>query len=150
MKQATPMAMKLFSSPSTTRKAAAFMLALFAFALASGVANACLLQEPSHTALIEAVEVAHAAGAQGAHGHAVAASHNEEDISKAPCLKACDEGSQALQYHSPADPLDPGAAPLVAVGWALVPMATTQRRAAAFHPPVDGPPERVRYSRWAL
>jgi hypothetical protein len=139
--------MKLFSRPTSLRHAASLMLALWVFALASGFANACLLENPASVAHRAAVEIAYAPGTPG---HAEAAAHHALDSSRATCLKACDEGSQALQAAAGGSLLDPGSAPLAAMAWPRLPDASVQYRAADPHPPLADPPERIRYSRWAL
>ena len=126
------------------------MLALWVFTLASGLANACLLEDPAHASRQPTVDVSHAHGAFAASGHVEAIDHHSDDNSKAPCLKACDEGAQALQSNAGVDLADPGPPPLVAVVWSPALVALTLLRVADPQPPLADPPERIRYSRWAL
>ena len=94
--------MNLFSSTRTKRRTAFAVLLVWLFAVASGVANACLLEvsEASSTH-------AHAAVAASAHtgdpaavsaGHAEAGDVHDDDsrTSAPPFLKVCDDGSTAL------------------------------------------------------
>ena len=87
--------MNFFASTRTQRRIAFAVLLVWLFAVASGVANACLL------------EVSDGPQARGVHAH-------RDDAP--PCLKVCDEGSTALlKLQAPVDLSDPGMAPLVAV-----------------------------------
>ena len=136
--------MKFFSRSSASRNAASFMLAVWLFVLASGVTNACLLEAPEHGGHQFSSESAHSTGA-------AATAHETEQSSKAPCLKACDEGSQALQSSNGMDSMDPGAPPLAAVLWTgPAPLLTLPRRGFDSLPSLSDPPERIIYSRWAL
>ncbi|MCY1172133.1 hypothetical protein D9M73_122620 [compost metagenome] len=137
--------MKLFYRHTTSRTAASLMLAVWLFVLASGFANACLLEVPNHGG--------HQSSSEGTHiaDHAAAPAHDSEQSSKAPCLKACDEGSQALQSINGVDSVDPGFPPLARVIW------TGSASLIARHwgrldvqPSLSDPPERIIYSRWAL
>lgn len=123
--------MKLPSLPHSRSRqhTASVMLLLWLFALASGVANACMLEQPA------------------SHAPSAAAAHAEP--SKVPCLKACDDGSQALLKQSqPAAPCDPGAAPLVAILWvAASPEARLVRGLADPPSPPPPAPVRILYSR---
>lgn len=71
---------------------------------------------------------------------------------KAPCLKACDDGSNSLPKQDFAfAQVDPGPAPLVAVLWAAArPVVSTSRRMDDLQPASPELPIRVRYSRLAL
>jgi len=146
--------MNLFSHIRTRRKIAFAMLLVWLFAIASGVANACLLELPDapfHGAQAGHDEPNHGAGPVG-HG-AVSADHDRDSkSSKAPCLKVCDDGSRVVLKHSFGfDHDDPGPAPLVAVLWVVAVPATSNLfgRGDLWVPP-DGLPFRVRYSRLTL
>ena len=145
--------MKLLPNAYARRKIAFVMLAVWLFAMASGVANACLLKTTeigSHWAAPGSMETAHTSAALP--GHASVAPYGaDSDTSKAPCLKACDDRSQAMQKHHPGGDLnDPGLAPLRVIDWiASTPSASTPRRIAGHQPSLAEPPLRVRYSRWA-
>lgn len=139
--------MKSFSNNLIKRQTAWVMLALWLLAMASGVANACLLDAHEFTPLgigAAPVEKAHPA---------VAIYHGEEtNLSRAPCIKVCDDGSQALQKKSvESDLTGPGPAFVVATLWGV---ATPASLAVL---PSDDPPAlmaglslQIRYSRWAL
>lgn len=137
--------MKFLSRSLASRSAASFMLAVWLFALASGVANACLLEAPDHGG--------HQASSQSSHStaHASAPAHEDEQSSKDPCLKSCDDGSQALQGSKVMDSEDPGAPPLAAVLWTEAEALSTRHQSGFDTPPsLSDPPERIIYSRWAL
>lgn len=147
--------MNRFMNHRTRRRTAWLMLFVWMFALASGVANACALEaRGSHTDAMVAgdrsdvASWAHAAEDSGADLDHDGDSHD----SKAPCLKACDEGSLSLLKHSVVPDLtDPGAAFVVAFAWAVsVPVLSARSRAHHLRPLSSGPPLRVRYMRLAL
>ncbi len=148
--------MKPIFSARAKRGTAFAALALWLFAVASGVANACLLEAPgphSH----DAAET-HATAANDPHerSEVQAAAHaghdGNLDESKAPCLKVCDDGTHALLNRLPGiDLTDPGQVAFVAVVWtATAPAVSALSRAPAPHPPDRGPPIRIRFSRLAL
>jgi hypothetical protein len=137
--------MKLLARTTTSRNAASFMLAVWLFVLASGFANACLLEAPDHSG--------HQSTSKSSHvtGHASATPHDSKQGSKAPCLKACDEGSQALQGSNGMDSVDPGSPPLAGVLWTRpAPLSTGHRSGLDTPPSLSDPPERIIFSRWAL
>ena len=148
--------MKLFSTARSKRHTAVAVLLVWLFALASGVANACLLEVPglhADEATQALSQTAHAAGEWVGHGGPVANHHGESDTSKASCLKVCGDGSQTLRNaHSGVDQTGLGPAPLVAtLSWsASAQLSSVPRRLGELQPPVVGPPFRVRYSRLAL
>ena len=138
--------MKLFSNPGTQRSIAFAVLLVWLVALASGVANACLLEPrgtPSQTV---------AAGSSKPADAAVADHDDDSHNAKAPCLKVCDAGSHTLTTTpSEADATDPGLAPVVTVLWTAARRVGPETgRVHDLHPPDPGPPLRVRYSRLAL
>lgn len=141
--------MSFFSTSRTKRTTAFVVLLVWLFAVASGVANACLLEEPGphpHLATGHAPAVLDDdAGVVGDH-------HNDSDTSKESCLKVCDDGSKApVKLHTGFDLTDPGMAPLVAIAWsAAAPVVTGPSPRVDLQPPIGGPPLRVRYSRLAL
>lgn len=137
--------MKFLSRSFTNRKAASFMLAVWLFALAAGVANACLLEASAHGGHQSSSKTVHSTS------HASAPAHGHEQSSKAPCLKACDEGAQAVQGSNGMDSVDPGAPPLSAVLWtAVVAISVRHQKGFDSPPSLSDPPERIIYSRWAL
>lgn len=137
--------MKLLSRFTTSRNAASLMLAVWLFVLVSGFANACLLEAPDHGGQLSSSESSHVTS------HAAAPTHDTEPSSKAPCLKACDEGSQALQTSTGMNSVDPGSPPLTAViRTASAPLIVCQRDRLDVQPSLSDPPERIIFSRWAL
>lgn len=143
--------MRLFSNSRAKRNTALAMLLVWLFALAAGVANACLLEPPgphghgAKTLTSGAVPAA-------PHGGVAAVHDNEPELSKAPCVKFCDGGSQSpVKHQTTLDPSDPSPALLVAVIWtAPVPVLSAQRRMAGLQPATSGLPMRLRYSRLTL
>ena len=147
--------MKSLSNTRSKRNAAFVVLLVWLFALASGVANACLLATPemhSNPATEALPKSAHATAELVGHVGAIAGHGDDSDNSRVPCLKACDDGSHSLRNaHSGVDQTDPGPAPLVAILWtAVTPVVSAPRRLDDLQLPIVGPPFRVRYSRLAL
>lgn len=135
--------MKLFYRHTNSRNAASLMLAVWLFVLASGFANACLLEAPEHGGQQKTSE--------SNTGHVPATAHDSEQTSKEPCLKACDEGSQALQGNHGMDSVDPGSPPLAGILWTgSTPLSIRHRSGFDTPPSLSDPPERIIYSRWAL
>ena len=118
---------------------AVVVLLVWLFALASGVANACLLEAP------------------GTHSHEPQASVLDHDddathAARESCLKVCSDGAQSPTTQDPR-PLqaDLGPALLVAVLWnPALPVAAAPRPISPDPPPATGPPIRVRFARLAL
>lgn len=136
--------MKFLSQTIASRNAASFMLAVWLFVLASGIANACLLEASAHE---------HQPSSEGSPtiARVAAIEHESEQDSKAPCLKACDEGSHALQSSNGIDSIDPGSPPFAIVIWNKpTPLSARQRSGFENPPSLSDPPERIIYSRWAL
>ena len=124
------------------------VLLAWLFALASGVANACLLETPATYAHV----VAAASG--GMRESTVMAGHTgavSDDSHETPCLKVCNESSNALATQPSLAKADMGPAPLVEVLW-LVAEADRGATSSAGDPEPAGAelPLRVRYSRLAL
>ena len=146
----------------TRRNTACAILFVWLFALASGVANACLL-EP-HSVHDHGSPLSHlfasgtTLGLAGDHAQGLAHDDGDSDSDPGPgpakesCLKACDEGSQSLLKHAYSiDFADPGLAPLVATAWAAkVHLSRASGRPHDFRLPERGPPIRVLLSRLAL
>ena len=148
--------MKPFSNHRTRRNTTFVAMLVWAFALASGMANACLLETQGKHAHIAAH---HQSGAHHAHGHdavagdAIAVDHDDgADASKESCLKACDDGSNAqIKLQTGVDLTDPGLAPFVGFAWnATTLVASVPGRFDELQVPVVGPPFRLRYSRLTL
>lgn len=147
--------MKFFANTRTRRNTAFAMLLVWVFALASGVANACFLETPeSHSRATKgsAATTSHTHGEVVAHLGAPAGQHDDSNSTKESCLKACDDGTNAVpKAYSGLDHTDPGPAPLVTTLWAgSAHVASAPRRLDALTIPIVGPPLRVRYSRLAL
>lgn len=146
--------MKLFSNIRATRNTAFMVLLVWLFALASGVANACLLEARethSHVAAAGSSGAAHATVILPGHAGAVADSVDDSHF-KAPCLKVCDDGSRSLPKQDlTVAQSDPGPAALVAVLWTTaMPVVLMPREMDDTQPATPGLPLRVRYSRLAL
>ena len=154
--QAAPKhSMKFFSNTGNQRNTAFAVLLVWLFALASGVANACLLSVPESHPLATTAALANTVLASvelAGHLKAKAGHDDDSNIAKAPCLRVCDDGSQSLpKAHATVDQTDPGPAPLVAVLWtASAPVVESPRRLDDLQIPIAEPPLRVRYSRLAL
>ena len=148
--------MKHFSHPRSKRSTAFVVLLVWLFAVASGIANACVLKahgNHAHVVAAEAFEAGHDHNAPAGHAHD-ADDHDgdESDISKAPCLKVCDDGTKLLiKQQASLDLGDPGSPFLVSVLWTtVIPVATIPRQREGLESAAHGPPLRVRYSRLTL
>lgn len=145
----------MFLTTRSKRRTAFVVLMAWLFALASGVANACLLETPAM----------HSSGAQSASStaqHALAEVLIEHEAAegrgdhpagvKESCLKVCDDGTHTLvKAHAGVDQADLGPAPLLTTRWsAAMPVVLTPHRAEELHVPLCEPPLRVRYSRLTL
>ena len=145
--------MKLFSNTLSKRRAAGMVLLAWLFALASGVANACLFETPATYAHVVATASGgvRVSAVMAAHTGAVSDGSHQSPVAKAPCLKVCDESSNALATQPSLAQADMGPAPLVRVLW-LVSEADRGATSSAGdpEPAVAELPLRVRYSRLAL
>ena len=155
-------ALKLFEmKPFANRRArcstAFAMLLVWLFALASGVANACLLE--AHGTHTRGSPLAHSRQAGTVHGvisaaHAVAIEthHTGSGASNAPCLKVCDESSTSLVKQQPGfEQADAAQAPFTVVAWAgPIPADARLVRTGHARHTEPGPPIRVLFSRLAL
>lgn len=144
----------------TRRKTACAMLFVWLFALASGLANACMLQphgirdyqatlsQPSATGSMLGSAEHEAERPTGGNGD------SNTGLAKQSCLKVCDEGSQTLLKHaSSVDLVDPGLAPFVVAAWpaeAHISHGSALARAHDFLLPKRGPPTRFLFSRLSL
>lgn len=147
--------MKLFSNTRARRNSACMVLLVWLFALASGVANACLLEAReahAHVATAGFSEAVQAPALWTGHAGAVADHDDDALADKAPCQKVCDEGSHSLPKQDlTVAQTDPGPAPLLAVLWtAATPVISTSARMDDVQPAIPELPVRVRYSRLAL
>ena len=148
--------MKPLFNSRTKRDTAFVVLAVWLFALASGVANACLIQAREMQA--NGSVPAHSSPARN--GQAISAVHVDAiaqhepglEASKSQCLKVCDDGSQSLPKQQVGfDLTHPGLAQLLAVVWSTsTPVVSALGLAVFQRPPVPGLPIRVRLSRLAL
>jgi len=140
----------------TKRNTALLVLWVWLFALASGVANACLIQANEmrgHGPLVE-----HSSAAEK--GHVISVAHigtiSEYGIgleeSKSQCIKVCDDGSQSLpKKQGDLDLTYPVLALPPTVTWANATGMASALGLVAFQPhPLPGLPIRVRLSRLAL
>ena len=153
--------MNLFASTRTRHRVAFAVLLVWLFAVASGVASACLLQasdgQPApgvhaHRAMAASAATGDPTAVPAGHVEA-GDGHHEDTRAAAPlCLKVCDEGSTALlKLQAPVDLSDPGMAPLVAVVWnPAAPGTSGSCWRVDAQPLPAGPPVRDRYCRLAL
>ena len=146
--------MNLFSNICTKRTIALMVLLAWMFALASGVANACLLEARethSHTVTAKSSEAAYESVIFPSHAGAVADGVGESH-SKAPCLKVCDDGSRSFpKQDSTVAQNNPGPALLVGILWGTVaPVVPTLRQIDDEQPAKPVLPIRVRFSRLAI
>jgi hypothetical protein len=148
--------MKPFSNTRTKRNTALVMLVVWLFALASGVANACLLEARgthSHDAPVTQSSATEARPEISAgHGGVIASHDAGADASKVSCLKVCDDGSQSLpKQPSSFNVTDPGLALFVTVVWtAAVLDLPAPSGANDLGHAVPTLPVRTRFSRLAL
>ena len=146
-----------FSNQRTRRNDALTTLLVWLFALASGMANACLLETPgthTHVAAQTSVRGAPVHDDEALAHHSVAADAHDDgsNVPKKSCLKACDDGSKGLvKLQSGVDLNYPGLAPLVVFTWdAATPVVSAPSRFDELQVPVVGPPLRLRYLRLTL
>ena len=147
--------MKFFADTRTKRNTAFAVVLVWVFALASGVANACLLETPDHHATAMKGPAATAIQAHDklvAHLDAPAGHHEDVDSTKESCLKVCDDRTHSLaKACSGVDHADPGPPTLVTTLWTgSMPVIAAHRRVDDLAIPLLGPPLRVRYARLAL
>ena len=147
--------MKFFADARTKRHTASGVLLVWLFALASGVANACLVETPDLHAQAVTKSVATAgrdAAESAVHPSPSAGQHDDSGDSKESCLRVCDDAAHTLTNAYPdVDHADPGPAPLFATLWIGSPLlVSVSHRPDDWAIPLVGPPFRVRYSRLAL
>ena len=148
--------MKLLSNISAKRNTVLMVLLMWLFALASGMANACLLevrQTHSHEDATAFFDAAQVPVIVPAHAGAVAdESAVGESQLNAPCLKVCDDGARSFPNQvSTVAHADPGPAPLVLVLWsATAPDVPALGQIDDEQPVTPGLPVRVRFSRLAI
>lgn len=149
-----PTNMNPFSHQRTKHNTTLVALLVWLFALASGMANACLLEAPGkhpHVAAAHSAEPPHTHVTTG-HGAAVDDDVDDQDSSKESCLKACDDGANAqVKFQAGVDLTDPGLAPFVVIAWnAATAVASVSARCEILQVPIVGPPFRTLYSRLTL
>jgi len=147
--------MNFFTETRTKRNTAFVVLLVMLFALASGVANACLLnwsdphptesnvwRIPTSQTTVESVALL----------GSITGHEDDSDVSEDSCLKVCDEGANALtKVHSGGEKKDPGLAPWFATLWTgSQQLVSASRRVVEAATPIADLPLRVRYSRLAL
>lgn len=146
--------MNLYASRRHKRSIALTMLLVWAFALVSGVANACLTEprgEWAHAG-VQVPQDDHPAPA-AVQAHAADHAQHGEHSDKAPCQKSCDASSQTLLKQLPKVDT-PDLQALVPATHRQVsdlhtaPAALVRTALAAVPPP--SPPPRVQFSRLAL
>ena len=141
------------STTTTTRinrNRAFVMLLVWAFAMVSGLANACLLEESgSHaragiTAQTSHNDVRHGSLARQSQPEAGPDQDDDAHTSRQPCLKVCDDSSRSLPKQYPSSQIDPGPPIVVAVLWtAFAPIHLLQYQPTNAQRVTSGLPLRV-------
>lgn len=155
MNQKSVSDMKFFSNNHLKRKTAWVMLTLWLLGLTSGVANACLLdanKSALHGTTAQSAGDVHAPTVRHVETPLASSHDDDTDTSRAPCLKFCDDGSQALhKKYAESDLTDPGPASVVVTLWGVA-MPVVLAILSTDEPPplMVGPSLQIRYSRWAL
>ena len=151
--------MNFFVRNRPQRHTAFAVLLAWLFALASGVANACMLQadqadQVDHSQRPHESLAVHAHGPaqQADHEGGSAGHHKDADANKAPCLKVCDDSTHALvKATSVVDRGEPFPAIWVTVLWTVAtPPSSAVHGLDDLARPIPGPPLRLCYSRLAL
>jgi hypothetical protein len=147
--------MSLFPNTRTKRRTVYTMLLVWFFALGSGWANACLLQQREthwHGSSEDASSTAHASRVSP--GHVGVDSDHAENAGPATsaCLKVCGDDSQTIvKLASGVDLANVAMAPPTVLTWADPLAAAEQAKAWLELPaPSTGVPLRTRFSRLAL
>lgn len=146
--------MKFFSNIHAKRNIALLVLLAWLFALASGIANACLLetrQTHSHIGTDSSFEAA-AQAPVILPGHTVTIADGiGEQLSKASCLKVCDDGTRSFPKQDGAGvQTDVGLVPFVLIVWVkAAPIAPMMRQFNAQQATPELP-IRVRFSRLVI
>ena len=145
--------MKRFSDTRRKSQTAIVMLLLWLFAVSSGIANACVLEPHGTDAYFAGVQPStHATPAVAGHAETLIGHDGTLDASRAPCLKVCDDGSQALiKLQAFFDLADRGPALPDSMLWAAaIKVVSAHRHMDSSASATSEPPVRVRYSRLAL
>ena len=152
--------MKNFFNSRTQHATTALVLMAWLFALASGIANACLLadhrgsQSHSHSSAAAIAESphAHAVTVLAERGTTVDSDSEQSRAAKAGCLDACDDRAHSLPKQE-TSLIQPLLAPLTlfaSVWLASQPIASVLRLDRDHHADPFGIPIRVRYARLTL
>lgn len=148
--------MKPFLNSRTKHTTTALVLMVWLFALASGIANACLLEGArgthAHAAGVEQSPHSHAATERPEQAFDIVGNTEQSPGTRALCLDACDDRTHA-QVKQDGSPDQPHLAPLavIAIIWlATQPMAWTVRVQRDNHAEPFDVPIRIRYSRLTL
>lgn len=126
--------MNRYFSRRRMRSTAFMVLLAWLFAVASGVANACLLEAPHHDHVSAAgASMADLPAHLASHAGDIAAHSDDVHTSSAPCQKVCDDTPQSLpKALSGLDQTNPGLAPPIVLLWsATAPIVVGPRRTAA-------------------
>ncbi len=149
--------MKSFRTLFTSRNTICVVLVVWLFGIASGIANACLLEDSdAHRSGLPVPHVtAHEAAGQptALHVNDEGAGHEDHaDASKHACLQVCDEGSHALvDLHPDVHPNDPGLALITTLVWTVSDLgAPSFGFQGLLHPIESEQPVRLRFSRLTL
>ena len=139
------------------RTSALGLLLVWVFGLISGVANACLLEDPgvaTHQKTptqFEQHQGKQASVAGHSHTDASPAQTDDAHTSKQPCLKVCDDSSRSLPKKYPIGQVDHGLPMVVAVLWSLVePAYLPDQQSNSTQRVVPHVPLRHRFSKLAL
>ena len=132
--------MKPLFNSRTRRNTAFVVLVVWLFALASGVANACLIQaremQADGSLLAHFSPAGNGYAISTVHVGAIAQHEPGSEASKSQCLKVCDDGSRSLQKQKAGlDLTHPGLAPLLAVAWSTATPGVSALGLGVFHRP---------------
>lgn len=152
--------MKPLFNSRVKRRTAFVMLFAWLFGLASGAANACLV-EPRGThghgvvsaSAVATKEMEEVETAPDRVVGAVTHHHHDSDAPGTACQKVCDEGSKSLtQQQSTSVPIDSGLAPFVVVAWTAseATIVSAPCRAREHEPPRPQLSVRVLFSRLTI
>ena len=147
--------MKSFVSIRLKRRSAFALLAMWIVTVASGVANACLLDihgVHDHAIGEHAATTHEPLVAQATHESDVEDPDEDQALSKESCLKVCDDSSKFLPKPSLGfDVLDVQMTPLVASVWIIrAPSVSAIRASYDRSPAAPERPARIRFLRLAL
>ena len=148
--------MNRFFNIRTKHATTVLVLIAWLFALASGIANACLSEEARRThspaAATDQVPHPHPATTLSEQANEVEGDAHQSPASKALCLDACDERTHYLpKQDSSLDPPDLAPLTVFAVVWIVSqPIASAVRVEPDNHADPFGIPIRLRYSRLTL